>query len=285
MSRNRMIRKEFFSDEKVARLSVEARLLFISMWIQADDRGKGRAAPAFLRAVTFPYDSNIALEKVGDCLKEIATQRLAAFYEVERERYYLVINFLRHQVINRPSSFEFPDPPQRVLREYSRRAPRSLLDERERRKEKGKKKIKPEARVERKGIGEPSSKVKGKEEQRKIQSTILRQQQVPVSIQQSPAHSKTKAPPEAWQLVRLIADEVPERFRLESGSKFEAALRDFWLTLVYNCVGEPPDAAVFRKQLLEYCTSEGIDYPQSLYEVPNVPPMSSLKEQSGKHVV
>jgi hypothetical protein len=110
MARNRLIKSEFWRDEKIGSLSHSARLLFISLWTYADDSGNGRADARLLRSQAFPYDANVTAENVEAWLQEIAGLGMIVLYEVAGPRFYSVINFLRHQVINRPSKFRFPEP-------------------------------------------------------------------------------------------------------------------------------------------------------------------------------
>ena len=55
MARNRMIKPEFWEDEKVAKLSFEARLLFLGLLNFADDKGYIRNKPIIIKAKIFPY--------------------------------------------------------------------------------------------------------------------------------------------------------------------------------------------------------------------------------------
>jgi hypothetical protein len=111
MPRNRLIKMEFWRDEKIGGLSHSARLLFISLWTYADDSGNGRADARLLRSQAFPYDANVTAESVEAWLQEIASLGMIVLYEVGGTRLYSVKNFLRHQVINRPSKFRLPEPP------------------------------------------------------------------------------------------------------------------------------------------------------------------------------
>jgi len=56
MARMRTIKLEFYTDEKICRLSHSERLLFIGMLNFADDNGVGQADPTLLRVAVFPKD-------------------------------------------------------------------------------------------------------------------------------------------------------------------------------------------------------------------------------------
>jgi hypothetical protein len=110
MPRNRLLKKEFFTDPKVGALPLGARLLFQSMWVNADDTGHGIADIRLLKAQAFPYDANISLEDIEGWLKQMVNARMVTLYEAAGEHYYEVRNFLKHQVISHPSKFEYPKP-------------------------------------------------------------------------------------------------------------------------------------------------------------------------------
>lgn len=110
MARNRLLKREFFRDNKIGALSLMARLLFQSMWIQADDEGNGKADVQLLRSEAFMFD-NFAFDEVEAALREIEKLNLVLLYEVGGDRYYSVRNFLKHQTINNPSKFRYPAPP------------------------------------------------------------------------------------------------------------------------------------------------------------------------------
>jgi len=109
MARNRLIKKDFLDDPKVGALPFAGRLLFISLWINADDEGFGIAEPQFLKARSFPYD-DISPGGVQDLMEQMAKLGMVVLYEVGGQHYYHVKNFLTHQIINKPSKFKYPKP-------------------------------------------------------------------------------------------------------------------------------------------------------------------------------
>jgi hypothetical protein len=141
MPRNRLIKHEFWRDEKIGNLSHSARLLFVSLWTYADDAGNGRADARLLRSQAFPYDADVTAENVEAWLQEIAGLGMIVLYEVGGARFYSVKNFLRHQVINRPSKFRLPEPPKmdasapEQLNEDSRSSTGRHTDESKRKRE------------------------------------------------------------------------------------------------------------------------------------------------------
>ena len=106
MPRNRMIKVDFWADEKIGKLSMPARLLYIGIWNFCDDSGACRAIPSFLRSNIFPFD-DITLKEVESWLKELSDNGRVSLIEKNNESYLQVPNFLKHQVINKPSSYRF----------------------------------------------------------------------------------------------------------------------------------------------------------------------------------
>ena len=103
MARNRMIKPDFWADEKIGMLSLSARLLFIGMWNFADDTGVCRANNLYLRNNIFPYD-DISLTEIANGLIELVKNEQIFLGEYNSEQFIFIKNFAKHQKINRPSS-------------------------------------------------------------------------------------------------------------------------------------------------------------------------------------
>lgn len=114
MARNRVIKPDFWEDEKLAKVSHDARLVFIGLWTHSDDFGVVKGHPALLRGRIFPYDEI----KKGDFekwLKELEDiEVIKAFYHNE-EKFYFIIHFKDHQKVDKPSKTSYPEPPGDIL--------------------------------------------------------------------------------------------------------------------------------------------------------------------------
>ena len=62
MARIRTIKPEFWEDEKLAKLPVHARLLFIGTWNFADDNGALLANPVLMKSHIFPYEDKLMIQ-------------------------------------------------------------------------------------------------------------------------------------------------------------------------------------------------------------------------------
>lgn len=104
--RNRVIKAEFWADEKIGSCSCVAQLLFIGSWNFADDSGVCRANIVYLRNNIFPY-SSLTIKQIEEALLQLKNKKLIALGEYQGEKYLLIKNFLEHQKIDRPSKFRY----------------------------------------------------------------------------------------------------------------------------------------------------------------------------------
>jgi len=95
MARIRYIKPEFFTDEDIAELPFEARLLFQGLWCYADREGRLEDRPKFLKISILPYD-NIDIEKLLDILAN-GKKKFIIRYTVNNNNYIQIVNFTKHQ--------------------------------------------------------------------------------------------------------------------------------------------------------------------------------------------
>ena len=89
MPRNRMIKTEFWNDEKMALVSRDARLTFIALWNLSDDFGSVRRHPLWLKNTIYPYDEI----KPGDFkkwLEELENINAILPYDGDGEKFYYI---------------------------------------------------------------------------------------------------------------------------------------------------------------------------------------------------
>lgn len=97
MARIRTIKPEFFRSRSLAKCSRDARTTFQGLWAEADDAGRGIADARILKGSIWPLDDDLGHEDVERHLHELADTGHIKFYEVDGERYYLIINWEKHQ--------------------------------------------------------------------------------------------------------------------------------------------------------------------------------------------
>jgi hypothetical protein len=107
MARIRSIKPEFPQSETIGALSRDARLLFVQLWTLADDEGRARAASRMLASLLYPYDTD-AGKLMDRWLDELEEQKCIQRYEVEGSKYLEIVNWLKHQKIDKPSKSRLP---------------------------------------------------------------------------------------------------------------------------------------------------------------------------------
>jgi hypothetical protein len=120
MARSRILKPEFWSDEKLALVSREARLTFAGLWTCSDDYGVTKGHPAWLKAQIFPYDVDLPLEEFGVWLADL--ERIGVIYPftADGESFFYIRNFSDHQKVDRPSKMRNPPCPRDILAGPSR---------------------------------------------------------------------------------------------------------------------------------------------------------------------
>jgi hypothetical protein len=109
-----------WSDEKFVELTPAARLLFIGTLNFVDDAGRMEFSPKRLKMLVFPADTI----DVAPLVEEILARRMFDIYTVAGKQYLQVVNFSKHQRVDRPLESRLPQPPDSLMvRESSRALP------------------------------------------------------------------------------------------------------------------------------------------------------------------
>jgi hypothetical protein len=111
MARKRMIDPEFWSDDKMCELSRDTRLFYIGLWNISDDQGRFEANVSKLKAQIFPLDNDVDKNLIKEFLQALLIKRRILIYQNGENVYGVVLKFLRHQKINRPTPSRIPAPP------------------------------------------------------------------------------------------------------------------------------------------------------------------------------
>lgn len=108
MARIRSIKPTFWTDAKIQRMTVDARLMYIGLWNYADDEGRFLADARLIKAAVFPIDDEFTLERITVVLRELCRSGRIIVWEFEGEHYGEIPNFRKHQVINKPGKSVLP---------------------------------------------------------------------------------------------------------------------------------------------------------------------------------
>lgn len=115
MARKRMIDPNIWQSEDFGRLSTLAKLVFIGLFSLADDEGRGRCNPIYLKSTLFPYEEGIRSADVDKTLSEISSNMSVVFYSCDGSSYYSLYNWNTWQKIDRPSESKIPEFNEKVM--------------------------------------------------------------------------------------------------------------------------------------------------------------------------
>ncbi|HWB00775.1 MAG TPA: hypothetical protein VG713_19920 [Pirellulales bacterium] len=108
MARSRIIKPEFYLNEKLVALHPLTRLLYPGLWQQADRDGRLEDRPLRLKLAILPYDNC----DVDTMLQELHDEGFIVRYEVDGIRYIAIPAFSEHQSPHvSEKSRNFPGPP------------------------------------------------------------------------------------------------------------------------------------------------------------------------------
>lgn len=110
MPRIRTVKPEFWKSPKAARVSRDARLLFLGLLTEADDEGRLLASPKLLAGALFPHDDDATPKRVERWFGELVVEGMVESYEVEGVLFAFVVGFSEHQRISHPTASRHPAP-------------------------------------------------------------------------------------------------------------------------------------------------------------------------------
>ena len=108
MARRRMIDPGFWGSEHNLTLSIFDRLFWIGLISNADDEGRLRGNPNYLRGIIFPYDE-VSSDEVLTSLARLSEQGLILiYYDKDEKSYIQITKWLEYQRIDKPQPSKFP---------------------------------------------------------------------------------------------------------------------------------------------------------------------------------
>lgn len=105
----RMIDDSMWANESFAEMPMGARLLTIGIINHADDQGRMKANPAYLRAQIFPYD-DIATPQIQEWLEIIQVNETLILYTVNGKQFLQLTNWWKYQSLQYAQPSQFPRP-------------------------------------------------------------------------------------------------------------------------------------------------------------------------------
>lgn len=111
MARIRALKPEMSSHETIAKVSRDARLLFVWLIGDADDEGRFVATPKRLAGTLYPYDDDIEPADVSRWMTELVKVGLVRLYESAGGKFGLICSWSQHQKPSHPAPSRLPAPP------------------------------------------------------------------------------------------------------------------------------------------------------------------------------
>lgn len=97
MPRIRSVKPEFWTDEELADLRRDARLLYIGLWNFADEHGRLRGDPRYIKGQIFPYDDDLTPDAIDALLDELGAAGKVVRYRVAGRSYLYLPRLADHQ--------------------------------------------------------------------------------------------------------------------------------------------------------------------------------------------
>lgn len=113
MPRQRMVKPDFFDSETLGECSIQARLLFIGLWVMGDDYGNVPLHLKKLQRQIFPYDE-ISKDEFYRYMTELERVGCIKCWKSGDELFLNIPNFEVYQTVKRPSKSRTPKPPRQV---------------------------------------------------------------------------------------------------------------------------------------------------------------------------
>ena len=107
MPRMRILKPEFYSDYKILELNFMERQLFQGLWIFSTDKGNMEFSLKSIKAQIFPAD-DLNLQEIENGLLKMHNLELIILYNDKFKNYLQVVNWEKHQTINRPTPSFIP---------------------------------------------------------------------------------------------------------------------------------------------------------------------------------
>ncbi|TAL70491.1 MAG: hypothetical protein EPN82_02450 [Bacteroidetes bacterium] len=119
MARIRTIKPEHWKDEDIAKVSMQANLLYIALWNFADDSGCIRDDSDYLKSEIFAWRKDVKSHHVQTWLQELKEKNFIIPFQFKNSDYLLIRTFNEHQRIDKPQVSKIPqDVINQVIKQY-----------------------------------------------------------------------------------------------------------------------------------------------------------------------
>jgi hypothetical protein len=120
MARIRTIKPSHVNDKELAKISLQAHLLWVLSWCFSDDEGVIENDPLLLKSQIFPRRTDVRVEQIQQWIDQLIQARFMIPFTHNGEGYLIHRTFQTHQKIDRPQESKIPqDVIRRTLDECS----------------------------------------------------------------------------------------------------------------------------------------------------------------------
>jgi hypothetical protein len=112
MARMRSVKPEYWADEELSDLPRDARLMYVGLWNLADEHGRLRGDPRYVKGQLFPYDDDLSPATVDLLLNALSVAGKVVRYRVAGKQYLHLPKLAKHQRLEPekvPSRLPGPD--------------------------------------------------------------------------------------------------------------------------------------------------------------------------------
>jgi hypothetical protein len=111
MTEKRMMHRQFFESEAIANLTLRQRLLIIGIITIADDQGRTKGHPGWLKAQIFPYDDIQSADVKKDLEQIVTNNDTIIIYKIGGKQYIQLTHWWKYQALQWAKESEYPPPP------------------------------------------------------------------------------------------------------------------------------------------------------------------------------
>ena len=111
-ARGRVLARSISLSERISAMSLKAALLFTWMIACADDQGRMRASPKWLKNAVVPLRDDIPVDEIPKLLDEMHEAELIMIYNnlIPAVKVLQLLDWWSYQMLDSPQASDFPPP-------------------------------------------------------------------------------------------------------------------------------------------------------------------------------
>jgi len=111
MPRIRSVHPQMLISEDIADLSIPCQMHFVRLWVVADDAGRGKDRPRWLKGAIWPIQDDVDCLQIEAWQAELAAHgRIVRYADDDGELYWEITNFGTYQRPSKPTPSRIPPP-------------------------------------------------------------------------------------------------------------------------------------------------------------------------------